>query len=196
MPSLSYETITADQPHFDQLQTPTCVGLLAETFRQRPGVLRSLHPTHSVCGIGPQAVELLREHGLDRTPCGDHSPFRKLWNVSGQILMLGCGLRPNTSMHAIEEVVEPEYLLGEIQTYQLTAASGETISVKYHTHNFIGWQQRYDRIANLLTPPALREQKVLEGQAFLIEAATLREIALKKLREEPLYFVDPVSQSR
>ncbi len=195
MPALSYETVTDDQPHFDLLKTPSCVGLLSETFRQRPGVLRSLHPTHSVCGIGPQAEAMLGDQGQDRTPCGNHSPFCQLQDVGGQILMLGCGLKPNTSMHAIEEWIEPEYLYGKTQTYRLTDGSGNTFTADYRTHGFIGWQQRYDRVANLLPPSALREQRVLEGQAFLIEAKALWVRALRKLQGNPLYFVDPSNPS-
>jgi aminoglycoside 3-N-acetyltransferase len=46
----------------------------------------------------------------DVTPCGENSPYFKLREKAGQILFLGCGLKPNTSMHAVEELVEPPYL--------------------------------------------------------------------------------------
>ena len=41
--------------------------------------------------------------------------------------MLGCGLRPNTSMHAIEELVEPPYLFGPPLSYQLVLDDGRVL---------------------------------------------------------------------
>ncbi len=104
--------------------------------------------------------------------------------------MLGCGLLPNTSMHAIEEWVQPEYLFGTDCTYSLTDSAGKTSPVVYRTHGFEGWLQRYDRVATLLSPPDLRENKVFGAQAFLVEANALWNAMLEKLREEPHYFVD------
>ncbi|MFP6646122.1 MAG: AAC(3) family N-acetyltransferase, partial [Candidatus Latescibacterota bacterium] len=46
-------------------------------------------------------------------------PLRKLRDLGGQLLFLGCGLRPNTSMHGVEELVEPPYLFGDDITYTL-----------------------------------------------------------------------------
>ena len=63
--------------------------------------------------------------------------------------MLGCGLRPNTSMHGIEELVEPPYLYGDHLTYRLILADGEVIEKEYRRHNFRGWIQRYDRVAEV-----------------------------------------------
>jgi len=90
MPALSYESVGVHNPVFDLLHTPSCVGALTEYFRTRSGTLRSVHPTHSVCGIGPKAEELCQEHYLDTTPCGEHSPFSRLRAMEGQILFLGC----------------------------------------------------------------------------------------------------------
>ena len=100
MPALTYKHVTPDKPHFDALRTPSNVGIIPETFRRRRGTRRSVHPTHSVCGVGPLAALILDPHNADTTPCGPHSPFHSLPKYNGQILMLGCGLEPNTSMHA------------------------------------------------------------------------------------------------
>ena len=110
MPALTYASVSPEQPVFDVEKTPCCVGAIPEHFRRRPGTRRSIHPTHSVCGIGPRAAYLLGEHHLDKTPCGPHSPFQRLREVKGQIVMLGCGIGPNTSMHAMEECFGVPYL--------------------------------------------------------------------------------------
>ena len=190
MPALSYKRVTADSPNFDVVETPSNVGAIPEYFRQRPGTERSLHPTHSVCGLGSRAAELLGRHYLDRTPCGVNSPFHLLPEVGGQILMLGCGLRPNTSMHALEEMVEPPYLFGQPLIYRLVEADGLTHEALYRQHGFSGWTQRYDRVEPLLDKPDLSRGAVLDAEAHLLEASGFWQAGLLMLRRDPLFFVE------
>ncbi len=192
MPALTYEYVTPLNPVFDVRRTRSNVGVIPETFRTRPGTQRSVHPTHSVCAVGPRAAELLADHRRDTTPCGPRSPFRKLRDGGGQLLMLGCGLHPNTSMHAIEELVEPPYLFGAPLIYRLIHADGHIEEKAYRTHGFDGYNQRYDRVADVLSPPALRCGRVLQADVHLIEVPALWEAVLAQLRRAPLYFVDIV----
>lgn len=194
MPALSYERVTFQHPVFDVRRTPSNVGAIPEHFRTRPGTRRSVHPTHSVCGVGPLADTLLREHCLDNTPCGPHSPFHRLRNYEGQILMLGCGLKPNTSMHAVEELAEPPYLFGPPLSYQLILADGSLRRKTYRPHNFAGWQQRYDRVANVLDEKGLRHGTVLAASAFLLEGTHFWDTVLDTLQKNPLYFVDKIKR--
>ncbi len=193
MPALSYDHVTPKQPVFDVRRTPSNVGAIPEYFRRRAGTRRSLHPTHSVCAVGAWAAPLLRDHGLDRTPCGPHSPFHRLRQCEGKILMLGCSLYPNTSMHAIEEMVEPPYLFGGSLTYRLIDWEGEARDRTYLAHGFEGFEQRYDRVADYLTAPDLVQGPILEATAYLIDAPALWDAALAAYRETPLTFVDAIS---
>jgi len=189
MPALSYEFVHERQPVFDVRTTPCCVGAIPEHFRTRPGTLRSVHPTHSVCGVGPEAAELLADHHLDTTPVGANSPFRRLPERGGQILMLGCGLRPNTSMHGVEEVAGAPYAFGGWATFELVHADGKRTKMRCRRHGFVGWRQRYDRIEPLLDGEGLRTGRVLEAGCHLLEASRLWERALETLRGNPFYFV-------
>ena len=189
LPALSYETVTRSNPEFDARTTPSNVGVIPETFRRRDGVVRSVHPTHSVCAAGPRAAELTDGHLADSTPCGEHSPFHRLPRTDGQILMLGCSLMPNTSMHAIEELVEPRYLFGEPYECSVTDANGTTVRKRYRPHGFRGWQQRYDRVADVLAPPALRTGTIAGAPSHLIEARDLWTAVERRLREDELAFV-------
>lgn len=189
MPALSYEHVTCENPVFDVKNTPANVGVIPETFRKRVGTKRSLHPTHSVCAVGPLAEALLAAHIKDATPCGPHSPFHALPRYNGQILMLGCGLEPNTSMHAIEELVEPPYLYSQPIDYTLVREDGTSLVKTYTPHGFEGWEQRYERAQDILPSCALKRGPVLEAEAWLIESAALWDYALSALRKAPLYFV-------
>lgn len=194
IPALSYETVTSDHSVFSIKDTPSCVGRISETFRKRRGVTRSLHPTHSVCGIGKYAAELLGSHIDTDTPAGARSPFALLPKYGGKVLMLGCGLAPNTSMHAVEELVCPDYLLFPKSTeYTLIDADGNTMKKKYFKHYFhrpeFNAYQRYSRLENLMDIP---RGKVLEADCYVIDAKKMWEVGYKKLCEDSHYFVDVV----
>ncbi len=134
--------------------------------------------------------DLLGEHMRSTTPCGPYSPFARAASVSGQILFIGCGLHPNTSMHAIEERVEPEYLYGEEVDYQVILADGSREHMRVRSHGFEGWSQRYDRLAQYLSAPALRQANVLSANCYLVEASAMWTAALAALHEDPLCFVE------
>ena len=107
--------------------------------------------------------------------------------------MLGCGLGPNTSMHAIEELLEPPYLYGESRrSYTLVLEDGSRTTREYRIHGFEGWRQRYDRVDQVLSPDKLKRGAVLGASSFLLDAAALREAAIARLREDPLFFVERV----
>lgn len=156
MPALTYRYTTVTTPVFDLQNTPSCVGALPEFFRTRANTTRSIHPTHSVSGVGALAERILEDHYLDVTPCGIHSPFYRLREENGQILFLGCGLRPNTSMHAVEEIVEPPYLFGQPVDYRIILSTDTEMTMRVKRHDFWKWKQRYDRLGPLLDNDGLR----------------------------------------
>ena len=104
LPTLSYLYANRDNPVFDVRRTPSNVGAIPEYFRTEYPVLRSLCPTHSCAAVGLRAEYLTGSHHLDETPCGPNSPFSRLRDAGGKVLFIGCGTRPNTSMHAVEEL--------------------------------------------------------------------------------------------
>ncbi len=189
IPSLTYETVNKENPVFDRKNTPSDVGAISEYFRKQPQVYRSLSPTHSVCGIGKHARMLLQKHHYDSTPLGPNSPLHMLPRYGGKILFIGCGLKPNTSMHAVEELLEPPYLFGDAFEFKLIT-EGAVMHKKMRQHNFKGYEQRYDRVASLLNEKELRLGRVLAADVYLLDAAAMWKKAYNKLRENPYFFVD------
>jgi len=194
MPALSYETVDSKNPVFDVNSTPSCVGIIPETFRLRAGTKRSIHPTHSVCAVGPLTDAFLSPHISDSTPCGPNSPFNRLSDFNGQILMLGCGLLPNTSIHAIEEIAQTPYLLDPPMIYTLIDEQDRKTQKVYSPHNFRNIKQRYDRIEKVLAYPDLRTGHILKAKIHLIEACALKERVLHALQVDPWFFVDVIDQ--
>jgi aminoglycoside 3-N-acetyltransferase len=74
---------------FDIKRTPSEMGLLSELFRRSPGVVRSLHPTHSICAIGPLAEKLTSGHHAALTRTGYGTPFEFMNHHRTMIVGLG-----------------------------------------------------------------------------------------------------------
>jgi aminoglycoside 3-N-acetyltransferase len=74
---------------FDIRRTPSEAGLITEIFRRTPNVLRSLHPTCSLCALGPLAKELTTGHHVSRTGMSPDSPFGVMTRRRTAILGLG-----------------------------------------------------------------------------------------------------------
>jgi aminoglycoside 3-N-acetyltransferase len=190
MPALSYKE--KGHAEFSVLEAPSEVGILTESFRLRQGTLRSCHPTHSVCGVGSLADNLLKDHKKDKTPCGANSPFRKILEIEAKIIMLGCGLRPNTLMHALEEMICPEYLFGDYCDYHIKLETGNEYTKKYRKHGFAGWNQEYDKIALLACGGLFKRGNVLDADTYVIDTQKFKAIVLSKLKDSPLFFVSRI----
>lgn len=101
LPTFNY-TRPLPEPCYDPAVTPARTGVIVELGRQRPGALRSLHPTHSVAVLGPDAAELIKGH-LDHRALGIGSPLDKLAQMGGKVLLLGVGHISNSMVHIGEE---------------------------------------------------------------------------------------------
>ncbi len=189
-PALSYDSVTEENPVFDVRNSPCCVGGLPEYFRTRPGTIRSIHPTHSVAGTGKNAAFLLRGHEQDTTSCGPNSPFRKLRDAGTWVLFLGCGIASNTSMHAVEELVDPPYLHKGPVEYRIILADGSETKMRVRRHDFKGYAQAYARLARMLEPGTeLRRGPVLSADCTLMSIPALWEKGYAALKRDPFAFV-------
>jgi len=197
LPALSYATVTREQPVFDRAATPGCVGYLPEFFRtQVPGVIRSLHPSHSCCLLGKRAAEMAQDHELDLTPVGPHSPFARLPQVGGKILMLGCGTGCNTSMHGVEETAEPPYLLDHAAPIDYVLRDGERTVHQHALRHYFGkdgkrcYRQCYSRLIPLLGEGEYAKGNILAAEAHLLSAPAVWRIGHDMLVKDPFYFVE------
>ena len=196
LPALTYATSCADL-YFSNLSTPSCVGAITEAFRKTEGVRRSNHPTHSVCVIGKYRDAMCEGWEEDDTPIGPHSPFRKLADYKGKILLLGCPFARNTFMHGMEEIAGVPYVLGNYRTFTLVDENGESHTVKNRAHFFHRPEgdliQRYDRAPDVLSEDEFSLGKVHGADSLLLDAYALREKSVQKMKEDPFYFIDDPS---
>ena len=94
---------------FNVKKTPSRMGMISELFRRMPGVSRSIHPTHPVAAWGLHANDLLEDHYKCTTPCGRQSPYGRLLDFNGKILLLGTSVGVLTFFHTVEEILEKDF---------------------------------------------------------------------------------------
>lgn len=123
---------------FNVLESPSILGSLTERIRTHKYSKRSLHPTHSVSFIGPQANFLVKDHHRDITPFGKNSPYRRLIEIGGKILLIGVSIEYMTSLHTIEDST-PDFpvnvYLNEPYTFDVKDDTGKAIKVLTYIHN-------------------------------------------------------------
>ena len=94
---------------FESAATPTTLGIISEIFRKRDGVIRSLHPSHSVAVWGRNAKMYADAH-KNATALGVGSPIHRLVEDGADILLLGVGHWANSAVHVAEAVARVPYL--------------------------------------------------------------------------------------
>lgn len=80
-------------------------SILTEYLRTWPDAYRSNHPEASVVAVGAKARWITENHPL-HYPYGLGSPFAKLCEVGGQVLLLGVPLNTLTILHHAETLAQ------------------------------------------------------------------------------------------
>jgi len=107
--TLVVPSITEDDDHaFDSKTTP-CIGMgiVSDIFWRLPGVLRSDNPS-AFAAIGEQAVRITAPHPID-PPHGLNRPLGRVYELVGQVLLLGVGHDANTTIHLAESLAGVRY---------------------------------------------------------------------------------------
>lgn len=93
---------------FDK-ESPIAMGVISTYYAKQEGACRSLNPTHSVVAYGPLAKEYTAEHHLDKMPFTEKSPFYKLLEHNGSVLMVGAVIKHLTLCHIVEDMLGDLY---------------------------------------------------------------------------------------
>lgn len=201
-PTHTWRQLRSDPDYFDSRTLPSCVGILPELFRHRQGVIRSLHPTHSVAALGRHAAAYTAGEETRTTCCPREGCWGKLLDLDAEILFLGCTLRSNTFLHGVEEWEEiPDRMDAKPQHITITGPAGETYETLIHRHHC---QACEDVSANyikmepvFLKQGAIRYGRFGNAKCVIGNARKMYEATVRLLRREPQLFIssDPVPES-
>ncbi len=190
-PTFTYENVNGQNPVFNIKTSPSCVGMVPEVFRHGDGVVRSLHPTHSLAVWGKDKEYYVENHHQDQNCLDKNSPIMKLKNNGGKILLVGCGLKKNTLLHGLEIALKVPYAFGVDfsdpkyhRDYICIDENGEEHKREFF-HVFAresGWAHNFDKLAEVIP---LNPVKLLDAQTYVFDASKLWNDVEQALKENP-----------
>jgi aminoglycoside 3-N-acetyltransferase len=105
MPSMTSDDSQPFDPEVSPCLDP--MGIVADTFWRLPNVLRSDSP-HAFAAVGPQAGLITAPQPVE-VPHGLDSPVGRVYELDGQVLLLGVGHGSNTTIHLAENMARVRY---------------------------------------------------------------------------------------
>jgi aminoglycoside N3'-acetyltransferase len=124
---------------FDVRRTPSYTGILTEFARRQRHAVRSLHPTKSVCAIGPAAREITATHHMSPYPYDTCSPYYKLIEGGGKIVGLGATTNYISFGYCVDDALKEQFPV-RVYHEQILAAvcinyEGERVIVSTYAHD-------------------------------------------------------------
>ena len=184
-PTHTWDRVSLEKPVYDADITASCVGLLTNMFRKREGVVRSLHPTHSVAAYGRDAEAYTAGEENTHSPCPREGCWGRLYDRKAQILMLGCGLERYTFLHSVAEWVDvPGRLTESVHELYSVAPDGTKYNVWQHRHAgvnsdwFVKMEEEYAQRG------ALSYGHFGDAKCLLVDAVKSADIALEWLEKD------------
>jgi aminoglycoside N3'-acetyltransferase len=176
----------AESP-FDPARTPAArdLGVTADTFWRLPGIRRSNHP-FAFAAIGPQAETILADP-LPLPPHRLESPIGRVWELDGQVLLLGVGHDANTTIHLAEVLSAVPY---GVPHHCTVIKDGRPLRIDYRENDHCC--QRFALADDWLRDRGLqREGTVGYAHARLVRSRDLVSTVQEQLARAPLVFLHP-----
>lgn len=189
MPTHTWAQMNSDYNVFDPEHEPACVGILPNIFMKREGVVRSLHPTHSMAVYGKGAEEYILNEENCTTPCTPGGCWDRLRTIDAKILLIGVNHIKNTYIHSVEEVFDVQERLSEQPIeYQIKMPDKilKKVSVHKHYNPYTAHiSESYDKLTKAFYETgAAKKVKFGEADCILCEAKKLYEIVAKVLSHQ------------
>ncbi len=86
------------------------LGILTKIVETHPRAVKSLHPLAAVAAIGKDAEALCRDHWKAELAHAADTPYLRVADLGGWVLLLGVDQDRNTTLHTVEEMLRLSYL--------------------------------------------------------------------------------------
>jgi aminoglycoside 3-N-acetyltransferase len=185
--TLVMPTMTDGASVFDPRATPSCeMGITAELFWRQPDVLRSTHPGASFAAHGPHAARVCAPQPLS-PPHGHDSPVGRVFDLDGQVLLLGVTHAESTTLHLAEALAHVPYAVEHPCVVEVEGAP-QTLLIAETDHCC----RRFSLADEWLRARGLqREGAVGHAHARLSRARDVVAVARERLSADPLVFLCP-----
>lgn len=128
-PVSSYQYL-AEGRVFDIRRSPSFTGILSEFARRQKGSVRSLHPTKSVCAIGPDAFELTRTNSASPYPYDTGTPYHRLIEREAKIVGIGVWTEYLSFVYTVDDALKDS---PPVRTYHPRVFEAKCINYKGDT---------------------------------------------------------------
>lgn len=174
---------------FDPRTEPACVGIIPNLFLKRPGVVRSLHPTHSIAVYGSSAAEYIQGEENCTTPCTPGGCWDRLRNIHAKILLLGVTHIRNTFIHSIEEVLDiPERFTDKPVLFQVQMPDNSLMPVSMYRHynrHTAHISESFDKLSEAFFERGVAKRVVFgDAEGILCDAEGLFQVTSQILSHE------------
>lgn len=191
LPTHTWDHVGPDNPYYSVTDSSSCVGILTEMFRKRPGVIRSHHPTHSVAALGRDAAVFTAGDEYFSTPLHRNGPWGRLLDRRATILFIGADLTKNTYMHCVEEFLNIPDNLKDTQDilYSVNPYGVTTLVPQYgHKGNRSVWFGKMED--GFLKNGAMRTDRFGDAETRICDVLRMTEILAVMLNRNPWLFAD------
>ena len=86
------------------------LGVLTKTVAAHPAAVKSVHPIAAVAAIGPKASQICADHWKAPTAHAHDTPYLRIADLGGYVLLLGVDQDRNTTLHSVESLLRGPYL--------------------------------------------------------------------------------------
>jgi aminoglycoside 3-N-acetyltransferase len=170
------------------------VGKIPQIFLRRKGVCRSVHPSHSVAGIGPLAEKCISGHKETDSPTGKNSPFAKLLEFKGKILYFGSGLAPTTFLHFLEDEMNLKYLGNAVCRIKDLDGKIRSVMIPGHLPGHRDFYESNAENSKFFIKAKAQGLKIMEsslglGKLQTVRVEELHKIGISLITEDPDIFL-------
>ncbi|MBE6933559.1 MAG: AAC(3) family N-acetyltransferase [Ruminococcaceae bacterium] len=170
------------------------LGLLPELFRKRKGVVRSLHPTHSVCAYGKNAASFVETPLPQSSLCPRNGCYGKLYDWGGKVLLMGVTLASCTFFHAIEEWEDGQTPPSFYQPWadcKIVLPTGEVVDNPVYLESGDSSLLFDKAMTAVLAEPSTKTGKIGNADCILLDCRKTYPIIAKLMKEQPDFFWKP-----